>query len=431
MPLADRFGLLRDPDFRRLFVATATSQLGDRVIFLALPLVAIVALDVGEFEVGLLSAATTAGSLLVGLPAGAWVDRLRKRSVLIHTDLLRAATILTVPVAWWADVLTMWLLLAVALVHGVLTVFFDVAYVSCLPHLVGRDRLTEGNAKLASVRSAASVSGPGLTGPLVSLLGAPVALAASSLGMAVSALFVGRIRSREVPYAPTGRPSLGREIAAGLRFVLGHPLLRAIVLADGVFGLFLVIYQTMLLVFLAREIHLGSFGIGVVLSAMGCGGLLGALVARRVITRIGPGPAIWLAPLLTCPLAALMPLAGPGWGVHLATGGLLMLSLGGVVRLVARAGVQQSGQALRADRARTAASRIARRWSRVCRPAASHWSETFTTRRTKSPCRAKGADSQTRSRKVSPSSSRIPSLGTPVPTDPNTTSGSTRRTYGW
>jgi MFS family permease len=342
MPLADRFGLLRVPDFRRLFVATATSQLGDRVIFLALPLVAIVALEVGEFEVGLLSAATTAGSLLIGLPAGAWVDRLRKRSVLIHTDLLRAATILAVPVAWWADVLTMWLLLAVALVHGVLTVFFDVAYVSYLPHLIGRARLTEGNAKLASVRSAVSVSGPGLTGPLVSLLGAPVALLASSLGMALSALFVGRIRSREAPYAPTRRPSLGREIAAGLRFVFGHPLLRAIVLADGLFGLFLLMYQTMLLVFLSREIHLGSFGIGAVLSAMGCGGLLGALVARRVVTRIGPGPAIWLAPLLTCPLAVLMPLAAPGRSVHLATGGLLLLSMGGVIRLVAQAGVQQS-----------------------------------------------------------------------------------------
>ncbi|AGZ42465.1 MFS transporter [Actinoplanes friuliensis] len=335
-------GLLRDPDFRRLFTATAASQLGDRVIFLALPLVAIVALSATEFQVGLLSAATMAGSLLVGLPAGAWIDRLRKRGVLVTTDLLRALVIAVIPLAWWADALSIWLLFGVALVHGVLTVFFDVAYVSYLPYLVGRDHLTEGNAKLASVRSAVSVGGPGLAGPLIGAFGAPVALVAGSAGMVVSALFVRGLRKREPAPEPSADPHLGREIAEGLRFVLGQPLLRAIVTADGLFGLFLIAYQTMLLVFLARDVQLGSFGIGVVLSAMGCGGLAGALLARRAASRLGARRVIWLAPLLTCPPAALMAFAAPGWTLWVAPAGLVLLSFGGVVRLVAQAGLQQS-----------------------------------------------------------------------------------------
>ncbi|MGY0235839.1 MFS transporter [Longispora urticae] len=337
-----RFGLFRDRDFRHLFAATAAGQLGDRVVFVALPLVAIVVLRVDEFQVGLLTAATMAGSLLVGLPAGAWVDRLRRRPVLITVDLARAVLLLAVPVAWWAGLLTIWLLYAVAVLHGVLTVFFDVAYVSYLPHLVGRDNLVEGNAKLAAVRSAVSVGGPGLAGPLVGLLGAPVALVASSLGMAVSALHVTRIRRREPVPEARERAHLGREIAEGLRFVLGHPMLRPIVVADGMFCLSLIMYQTMLMVFLARELHLDSFGIGLVLSTMGCGGLLGALTARRVAARVGRGRILWLAPLLTCPLTALMPLAGPGWSVVPAAAGLMLLSAGGVVRLVTQAGVQQA-----------------------------------------------------------------------------------------
>jgi MFS family permease len=166
MSIPSRLGLLRDPDFGRLFAATALGQLGDRIIFLALPLIAIVTLNVEEFQVGLLTAATMAGSLLVGLPAGAWVDRMRKRSVMISTDLSRALVLLTIPVAWWADLLTIWWLYAVALVHGVLTVFFDVAYVSYLPHLVGRSNLVEGNSRLSAIRSVTSISGPGVAGPM-------------------------------------------------------------------------------------------------------------------------------------------------------------------------------------------------------------------------------------------------------------------------
>ncbi|MEV6509225.1 MFS transporter [Streptomyces sp. NPDC051642] len=346
MPLPARLGLLREPDFGRLFAATALGQLGDRIIFLALPLVAIVALDADEFQVGLLTAMTTAGSLLVGLPAGAWVDRMRKRSVMISTDLARALVLVTVPVAWWAGLLTVWWLYAVALVHGVLTVFFDVAYVSYLPHLVGRDNLVEGNAKLSAIRSVTSISGPGIAGPLVGWVGAPATLLVSAAGMAMSGLLATTIRKQEArperESGPSERSRLGRDIKEGLRFVLKYPALRAIMLSDAIFNLFLVMYQTMLLVFLERELGLDSSGIGLVLSGMGCGALLGALSATRVARWVGQGRVIWLASLVTCPLTVLMPLAHPGWSVCVAAAGLASLSFGGVVRVVAQSSFQQA-----------------------------------------------------------------------------------------
>ncbi|MEU2668852.1 MFS transporter [Streptomyces sp. NPDC007164] len=342
MSKTSRLGLLRDRDFGRLFAATALGQLGDRIIFLALPLVAVVALNADEFQVGLLAAMTTAGSLLVGLPAGAWVDRMRKRSVMISTDLVRALALVTIPVAWWAGLLTIWWLCTVALLHGVLTVFFDVAYVSYLPHLVGRSNLVEGNSKLSAIRSVTSISGPTVAGPLIGLVGAPATLLVSSAGMALSGLLAITIRRREPKPERSVNPQLWQEIKDGLGFVLKHPALRSIMLGDAIFNLFLVMYQTMLLIFLEREMGLQPFAIGLILSGMGCGALLGALAATTISKWIGQGPVIWLATLFTCPLTALMPLARPGWSLYAAAVGLAALSLGGVVRVVSQSSFQQS-----------------------------------------------------------------------------------------
>lgn len=342
MTMSSRLGLLRDPDFGRLFAATALGQLGDRIAFLALPLVAITALHADEFQVGLLTAMTTAGSLAIGLPAGAWVDRMRKRAVMVRTDLARALVLLSIPLAWWAGFLSISWLYTVALIHGVLTVFFDVAYVSYLPLLVGRGQLIEGNSKLSAIRSVTSISGPGIAGPLVGGVGAPVAVVASSVGMALSGALACGIRKPEPKPTRSEQPQLGREIREGLRFVLRHSGLRAIVLGDAIFNLSLVMYETMLLVFLERDLGTDSFGIGLILSGMGCGALLGALAATKFADRVGQRRVIWLASLVTCPLTALMPMARPGWSLFVAALGLSALSMGGVVRVVAQSSFQQA-----------------------------------------------------------------------------------------
>lgn len=164
--------------------------------------------------------------------------------------------------------------------------------------------------------------------------------------MAMSGLLAITIRRQEAPpereSGPSERSRLGRDIKEGLRFVLKYPALRAIMVSDAIFNLFLVMYQTMLLVFLERELGLDSSGIGLVLSGMGCGALLGALSATRVARWVGQGRVIWLASLVTCPLTVLMPLAHPGWSVCVAAAGLASLSFGGVVRVVAQSSFQQT-----------------------------------------------------------------------------------------
>ncbi|MCC9205717.1 MFS transporter [Arthrobacter sp. zg-Y769] len=334
-------GVLRDHDFRFLFYSTSLSQLGTQISGLALPLVAVVSLAATEFEVGLLSAMSTVAFLLIGLPAGVWVDRLRYRRILVWSDLIRAVVLLTVPTAWWLGALTVWQLYAVALVMGVFSVFFDVAYQSYLPLLIGRDRLVEGNAKLETVRSVAQLGGPVAAGQLIAWLTAPVALALDAVAMGLSALFVGRMRYQQPKPARESRSSLTADIAEGLRFVLGNPLLRAIAGSTALFNLAFAAYMAMLVFFLPREIGLGAHQIGIVFSVLGAGGLAGALATRRLTLWLGEGPAIWLSIAATAPFALLLPAADGGWSVWLGAAGLGVASFGVVVYNVTQVSFRQ------------------------------------------------------------------------------------------
>src|SRR5215212_6430306 len=177
-------------DFLRLWTGDSISQIGTMVSLIAMPLLAIKVLDATPFEVGLLSTFETLAFLLVGLPAGAWVDRLRRRNVLIVGDVGRAVLLGSLPVAWYFDVLTLVQLYAVALAAGVLTVFFDVAYQSYLPTLVGRDHLVEGNAKLEASRAVSAIAGPSIGGGLVQALTAPYALLVDAASYLWSAVWI-------------------------------------------------------------------------------------------------------------------------------------------------------------------------------------------------------------------------------------------------
>lgn len=336
-----RLGLLRDHDFRGLFLSTTVSQFGQQITMLALPLVAVLALDADEFEVGLLAATSTLAFLLIGLPAGAWVDRMRRRNVLVNTDLARAAVLLTIPLAWWGGVLTLWHLYAAALAVGVLTVFFDVAYQSYLPSLVGRERLVEGNAKLETVRSTAQIGGPALAGQLIAWLTAPVALAADAIAMGASALFVVRIRRREPrPEAAPGA-DLASDIKEGLAFVLRNRLLASIVACAGWANLCMGAFMAMVVVFLPRELGLSPGEIGLLYSCFGLGGLAGAFLVGRLVRWWGEGRAVWLSILVFTPGLLLVPGAEEGWRTWLGAFGLAYCGIGVVVFNVTQVSFRQ------------------------------------------------------------------------------------------
>ncbi|NUP69543.1 MAG: MFS transporter [Nonomuraea sp.] len=308
--------VLRDRDFRRLFLADAASQAGVQILMLALPLVAVSALRASPFETGVLAMCQTLAFVVIGLPAGALVDRMRRRPVMVVADLARALALASVPVAWAFGALTIWQLYAVALVLGCFTVFFDVAYQSYLPRLVGRDRLVQGNSALEVVRTVAQLGGPGAGGFLIQLLTAPFALVATVAGFAWSALCLGLIRKPE-PRQATAGGHLANEIAQGVRFVLGHPLLRRVAGCTATANLFSSMAQPMILLLLARELGLGAGTIGLLMATGGLGGLAGALVAAKVARRIGQGPAIWLSIALPAPLMAVLPWMEADWRLAL------------------------------------------------------------------------------------------------------------------
>lgn len=334
-------GLLRDHDFRRLFEGDLASQLSTQILSVALPLVAVVALDAPELQVGLLTALSTAAFLVVGLPAGAWVDRMRRRTVLIVTDIGRAAALATIPVAWWADALTIWQLYAVAAGVGVLTVFFDVAYQSYLPFLVGRENLVEGNARLEAIRAITQLGGPTAAGWLVQWLTAPFAIITNVAGFAASAWRVAHIRKREPRPEPEPGARLGTEIAEGLRFVLGNRLLRSIAMCTGSYNLCTSTFMAMEMVFFARILELSPAMIGLFFSIGAGGGLAAAVVTDRLTGKLGQGPLIWMSVAFTAPFTLAVPLAEPGVRFWLAAVAWSVVSFGTVAYNVAQVSFRQ------------------------------------------------------------------------------------------
>ncbi|QSB04852.1 MFS transporter [Natronoglycomyces albus] len=342
MSIRTRLGLLRDHDYRGLFISTSASHFGLATTLIALPLTAVIALDASPLQMGFLAACQTAAFLLIGLPAGAWVDRMRRRRVLITCDLIRAGALLTVPAAWALDLLTMWQLYAVAFTLGCATVFFDVAYQSYLPHLVGRRNLPEGNAKLESMRAVSEVASPGLGGQLVALLTAPFALAVSAVGIACSALAVAGIRKREPKPEPKPDANLIREIREGLFFVVGNPILRAVVITIASFVFSSSMVMSIIMLYYTENLGLSPAMIGLISSVVGLGGILGALSVRRLAALIGQGRIIWISCLVGGPMMLLMAWAEPGWKLWLAVAGMTISSATIVIYNVTQVSFRQA-----------------------------------------------------------------------------------------
>ncbi|HEV7665380.1 MAG TPA: MFS transporter, partial [Chloroflexota bacterium] len=283
----------RQPEFLKLWVGQTVSLLGSQVTQLALALTAALVLRATPAEMGLLGTLNVLPLVVFGLPAGVWVDRARRRPLLICADLGRAILLASVPLAAAADRLSIPHLYVVSFGLGTLNAVFAVAYGSFLPSVVSRGDLAEGNAKLALAEALARVTGPGIGGALVQLLTAPLAILVDCISFLISALAFAVMHSHEPPPQASHR-KLGAEMAEGLRAVFGHRLLRPLfigsnfgVLADG-----LVFQSGVVVLFMTRELRLEPAAVGGVFAGLGIGGLLGAAAAGPATRLFGVGATI-------------------------------------------------------------------------------------------------------------------------------------------
>ncbi|MFD6420295.1 MFS transporter [Streptomyces sp. NPDC060194] len=366
--------LLRDRDFRSLWIGATTGKYGAAVTSVALPLIAVTLLHASTLQVGLLTAATWAPWLLIGLPAGAWVDRLPSRPVMLVSDAAALLLFVSIPVSAWLGVLSIGSLLVTALLVGTATVFFQTAYTTLLPRLIPLADRPEANSKLHGSESAAQLAGSGSGGFLVQALGAANGMFVTAATFAVSFVCVLRIRHREPDRAPrrTAHPAddrepergathaerpaadrepapapqppadrgthpaparrprgaLAREIAVGLRLTFRDPYLRATTVNGAAANLALMAYQSVVVVFLVREVHLAAWTVGVLMTAGGFGGIAGAFAARRLSTRLGTARALLLFDGVVPALALLIPLTTPGAGLALYVLGSGAVSFG-------------------------------------------------------------------------------------------------------
>ncbi|WP_334171614.1 MFS transporter [Sinomonas sp.] len=337
--------LTRRPAFLAFWAGQGVSQLGAQLGQLALPVLAVSLLGANEMDLGVLNAASMAAFLVVGLPAGAWVDRWLKRRTMIRADLVRMCAMLAVPLLWWAGALQMWHLFVVAGVVGLATVFFDVSYQSYIPVLVDRPLVADANGKLEATAQVARLGGPALGGFVLTLVSAPFLFAAEAAGYLVSALCLLRVRDAEAKPERTEGSSLPREILEGASFVARHPLIRRVVLSTAIGNLFSSITYVLMPLVILRELGLGPAGLGTMLSIGSVGGVLGALAAPRIAARLGEGPLLPLGLMVGGSAVVLFPLAlaaGPGLlALGLLSVGEFAMSFGIIVFNVMQVSMRQ------------------------------------------------------------------------------------------
>lgn len=308
-PPARKGSLWHDRNFLTLWSGQAFSQFGAQITELAIPVLAVLLLNATEFEVGVLNAANVAAFLIIGLPAGAWIDRMRKRHVMIWADGVRAVALATVPLLWWAGVLQMWHVIAVAIVMGVATVFFDVSYQSIIPSLVRPNQIAEANGKLQSTYELANIAGPGIGGWLVGVLTAPFAILATVGTYVFSLVALLFTRDHEERRAPEDHAPILHEIREGLKFVFTEKLLRRIVGFTASGNFFNTLATTLLPIFLLRELGFTPASMGLVFSLGAIGGFVGAIATPHIVRWIGEARAIPVSAIAMSVVAALLPIA--------------------------------------------------------------------------------------------------------------------------
>lgn len=305
---------LRHRDFRLLLFGQATSQLGAQISGVAIPLLAVLALEASPLQLGVVTASGTLAFALIGLPVGAWVDSWPCRPVLIASDLARTVLLATIPITWLLGALSITQLILVSLLTGFARVFFDVAYQSYIPSVIGKDRLLAGNSAMETVRACGQMAGPGIGGWLVALAGAANVVLIQAAAFAVSAASLVAIKAPE-PAAATvpDRPRLGGRIKEGMLFVARTPILRATAISSAAGNFAFAIASAVSVVFMVRTMGLSPTGVGVVVALGSVTVAAGAALTPRLARYVGSARIVWLSLAVTGPVALLTPLAGPGW----------------------------------------------------------------------------------------------------------------------
>ena len=297
---------LRERDFRRFWFGETVSLFGDQITLIALPLTGVLALHASAAEMGYLVAAGIAPALVFSLHAGAWLDRRgRRRQTMLVTVVGRAALLVTIPIAYWLDVLTLAQLYVVSFLIGTLSVLFFVAYTTLFVSLVPRERYLEANSLLNGSRAFSYVGGPSVGGLLVQALSGPGALIADAVSFLASAFSLGSIKPVE---PPTEEAEKGH-VKAGLRYLWRSPVIRASLLAPATINFFNFVFWALFILYATRTLGVRPGVLGLVLGAGAIGGLIGSILTGRISRRLGVGPAyVFSCVLFPLPLV-LVPLA--------------------------------------------------------------------------------------------------------------------------
>lgn len=319
-----RTGLWKDSDFVKLWLGRTVSHFGSGITGIALPLTAVLILGATPAQMGILAALDGVSVLVIGLLAGVWVDRVRRRPLLIATDLGRAVVLSTIPLAALLGVLRIGQLYLVAALAGMLTVIFNVASAAFLPSLIPQGSLVEGNSKLAMSDSLAEIGGPAVAGPLVQLISAPLAILFDALSFLFSACSLGLIGKPEPPPAAQGQSqSIWSDLVEGLRMVLKNPLLRTLAGSAGIFSLFGNFIGALYALYVIRQLGAPPIFLGLLIATGGVSALAGAFLAERVVQRFGLGRTVAVGLFMYGATGLLIPLAGGSVALALS---LLFLS---------------------------------------------------------------------------------------------------------
>ena len=330
-PVAPALPLARNRNFSLLWLGEGVSVLGNATTSVLLPLLAVIEFDAGPVWMGILTAAAWMPWLVVGLPAGAWVDRLPPRRVMIISDLAAAATLASVPLAWFFDVLTLWHLAAAAFANGVCTVFFRAAYPSLVRQVAPREQQESAFARLFGTESAMQVAGPGAGGLLAQAVSSAGGLLIDAFSFLASALCLWRLKlpaaNEQTPEDQAAAP-LGTRIREGIDYLRHDRILRFFTIAGGISNFGLTGYGTLHVLFLVRDVDLTPSAVGFVMAAGSLGGVVGAGIASWVSRRLGSARALLVLQVTAGPPALLIPLATPGIGLIAMVTGMVLVCIG-------------------------------------------------------------------------------------------------------